>query len=233
MVISFSCFVLKASSNVQNVASKNKWETKNDPTMNILSNDAAINTHHNTATDVPKTSSFSSGAISQHINRLHQKAQLVQSQEKSTTTTSNLNSSNMMCSTSSHTNLSSSQMASSLQQQHNIDPFSPSPNMTQQQNDLSMQHSSLHHRGIGRPQTNDQAGNSRRASDPVRVLDGKTYHVTGHHVTQSSRQRSGSYNHLNHSSSSTNNTNYDHGTSYNSSNHQNIDVTSNRHVRAR
>merc|ERR1712110_402495 len=45
-------------------------------------------------------------------------------------------------------------------------------------------------------------------------------------MTQSSRQRSGSYSHLNHSSS--NNTNYDHGTPYNSSNHQNIDVTSNR-----
>ena len=117
-----------------------------------------------------------------------------------------------------------------LQPHNNIDPFSPSTNMTQQQSDLSTQQHSLQHRGIGRPQTNDQAGNSRRASDPVRVLnDGKTYHVAGHHMTQSSRQRSGSYNHLNHSSS--NNTNYDHGTSYNSPSHQNIDVTSNRHVR--
>ena len=190
-------------------------------------------------------SSVSNGVISQHINRLHQKAQLAQSQQKSTIATSN--DFKIQCA-SSHTNLSSSsQMASSspsLRPQNNIDPFSPSTtNMTQQHNDLSMQHHvglqqqhhhPQHRHSLGNShQTNDQAGNSRRASDPVRtVLEGTTHHVAGHHMTQSSsiRQRSGSYNHLNHSSS--NNTNeYDHGTSYNSSSHQNIDVTSNRHVR--
>jgi hypothetical protein len=204
--------------------SKHHWETKPDATgMNIISNDVKMK-EQQPVSEPPKLP-FSNGVISQHINRLHQKAQLAQSQPKSSVTSNT----NMICA-SSHTNLSSSssQMTSS-RPQNNIDPFSPSTNMTQQQNDLSMQHS-LQHRSIGRPQTNDQAGNSRRASDPVRVLnDGKTYHVAGHHMTQSSRQRSGSYNHLNHSSS--NNTNYDHGTSYNSPNHQNIDVTSNRHVR--
>ena len=183
--------------------------------------------------------SVSNGVISQHINRLHQKARLAQSQQKSNTATSNA--SKTQCA-SSHTNLSSSSQmtSSSSRPQNNIDPFSPSTtNMTQQQNDLSvqhhvgLQHHHPHRHSIGSShQTNDQAGNSRRASDPVRtVLEGTTHHVAGHHMTQSSsiRQRSGSYNHLNHSSS--NNTEYDHGTSYDSSNHQNIDVTSNRHVR--
>ena len=201
------------------MAVKYPWVTRNSNNHPIGNDCGKIEDQQHTS-DSSKQS-FSNGAISQHINRLHQKAQLTQNQQKSSTTSN----SDVMCA-SPNINLSSSQMTS--RPQSNNDPFSPSTNMTQQQNDLSMQHS-LQHRSIGRPQTNDQAGNSRRASDPVRVLDGKTYHVAGHHMTQSSRQRSGSYNHLNHSSS--NNTNYDHGTSYNSPNHQNIDVTSNRHVR--
>ena len=171
------------------------------------------------SSDTPKEP-ISNGAISQHINRLHQKAQLLHKQQKSAVNSTM----DTMC-TSSHNDLSSLQMTS--RPQNNSDSFSPSTNMTQQQNDISIQQS-LQHRNIGRPQTNDQAGNSRRASDPVRVLDGKTYYVAGH-MTQSSRQRSGSYNHLNDTSS--NNTNYDRGTSYNSSSHHNIDVTTNRHVR--
>ena len=162
--------------------------------------------------------SFSNGAISQHINRLHQKAQLSQTQQKSSTTSN----SDVMCA-SPNINLSSSQMTS--RPQSNNDPFSPSTNMTQQQNDLSQQHS-LQHR-IGRTHTNDQAGNSRRASDPVRVLDGKTYYVAGH-MTQSSRHRSGSYNQL--SNTSSNNTRYDQGTSYNSSNSHNMQGALHRHV---
>ena len=212
-----------------------RWETKNISHMN-----SRIDNEKMKQQKYPPTSN---GVISQHINRLHQKARLAQSQQKSNIATSN--DFKTQCA-SSYTNLSSSsQMASSssLRPQNNIDPFSPSTtNVTQQHNDLSMQHHvglqqhhhPQHRHSIGNShQTNDQAGNSRRASDPVRtVLEGTTHHVAGHHMTQSSsiRQRSGSYNHLNHSSS--NNTNeYDHGTSYNSSSHQNIDVTSNRHVR--
>ena len=207
---------------------------KNNANLNGTFNDAKMKELEN--------ASVSNGVISQHINRLHQKAQLAKCQQKTNNATSN--DPKTHCA-SSHTNLSSSsQMTSSstsLRPQNNIDPFSPlTTNMTQQQNDLStqhhlglQQHHPQHRHSIGSShQTNDQGGNSRRASDPVRtVLEGTTHHVAGHHMTQSSsiRQRSGSYNHLNHSSS--NNTEYDRGTSYDSSNHQNIDVTSNRHVR--
>ena len=217
-------FFLQASSNAQSQALKSEWERRNGTHINnTINHDATI------SSDVSKAScSGHGGGISQHITRLHQKAQLAQSQQLKPSSVASNNV--QMMSTSLHTNLSSSSSSQmTLQPHNNIDPFSPSTNMTQQQSDLSTQQHSLQHRGIGRPQTNDQAGHSRRASDPVRVLDGKTYHVAGHHMTQSSRQRSGSYSHLNHSSS--NNTNYDHGTPYNSSNHQNIDVTSNRHVR--
>ena len=69
--------------------SKHHWETKPDATgMSIISNDVKMR-EQQPASESPKLS-FSNGVISQHINRLHQKAQLAQTQLKSSVTSKKL-----------------------------------------------------------------------------------------------------------------------------------------------